>query len=201
MTLQETDLAINMVKDKRRNENAEAYASRSVDLPCLVKGIFSSDAISPTIQATSTSVTDAINVSIPISSKPIHVDVDPLQSNSGVPQCYKLLPVSDSVLKNDGSPRNSTEFSNTLTSIPSTVTSYAEDLKIIEKVKVGEEYHEYSVPSYSPNDEIDEGYRTNSSVSSGSPSACSVASYECVSPRGDISGYQIRADEKVRSID
>ena len=167
MTLRETDLAINMVKEKRKDENQsrETFATRSVALPYMSRGLQTQEQnhSSQTFQTPTPS------------------------SQAGV-STYRLLPVCDSVLKPD---------TTVVNNIPSTVSSYSYDLRMVHRVKDGEEFQEYSNSNYSPNDEIDEGYRTNSSLASGSPSSCSVASFECLSPREDNTTQPLKNDEKV----
>jgi len=166
MTLRETDLAINMVKEKRKDENQsrETFATRSVALPYMSRGLQTQEQnhSNQTFQTPTPS------------------------SQAGV-STYRLLPVCDSVLKPD---------TTVVNNIPSTVSSYSHDLRMVHRVKEGEEFQEYSNSNYSPNDEIDEGYRTNSSLASGSPSSCSVASFECLSPREDNTTQPLKNDEK-----
>ena len=205
MTFRETDLAINMVKEKRKDENRETFATRSVALPYVSKGFHIQQTDTRPIQQTfnpvPAPVQATLNNSVQNASRPTSVTSSSVYARVSSPRepsaSYRLLPVSDSVLKTDNGNDHNEPVSHNLTVIPSTVASYSEDLRTVQRIKEGEEYHEYSIASYSPNDEIDEGYRTNSSVASGSPSACSVTSFECASPKEDTHGQQLKNNEKV----
>ena len=189
MAFRETDLAINMVKEKRRDDNKETFATRSVALPYMPRGLHTQQPNTNALLQTFHPIPQAMQISsLQNASKP-----HPIPS-------YRLLPVSDSVLKPENTNSIDGQQANDISAIPSTVASYSEDLRMVHKIKEGTEYQEYSISNYSPNDEIDEGYRTNSSVASGSPSACSVASFEGMSPRDDSNSQQAKNDEKVNKI-
>ena len=187
MTVRDTDSAINMVIGKRENDGAETFATRSVALPFISPNIN----VSPkTLRILQNQKQKNISLQKASNTKLSSSSLSHIQNSQTSNLSYRLIPVSDSVLKLESENKSSEQLSSDAPDIPSSVIDYSNDFNNQEE-KDNQQY-----PDYGIHDEIDEGYKTNSSVAS--PSSSSVASYECSSPTQDSHIHHLKNDEKVR---